>query len=240
MPGFATLSRGPLFQQARRSGRIETPTYTVVCVHTTVYVQGMGTPTADSPRRNEFRRAKAANRPSKFRQRLLKVGAKLFVERGIANVSVEELIDVAGISRATFYGFFANKNELAASILIPVFDSGSSAMKRLFALSPRQAAEGLIQLYLDLWKEHEDALLLTASFDGKVFPFFKKQHNEFNSMLLKLLRVIEAGGLLRNNSAELTIEVLAKTGIPLLRIYKDQKQLENIYRESMHALIIKT
>lgn len=200
----------------------------------------MATSTTASSRRNEFRRAKAADRPSRFRQRLLEVGARLFVDRGIANVSVEELIDAAGISRATFYGFFANKNELAASILIPVFESGVPALNELFDRSPHEAAEGLIQLYLDLWNEHEDALLLTANFDGNVFPYFEPQHNEFNAMLMRLLRVIEAGGLLRNDSAELTIEVLAKTGIPLLRIYKEHEQLERIYRESMRALIIKT
>ena len=77
---------------------------------------GMEDSITHSPRRNKVRRAKAANRPSKFRERLLEVGARLFVERGISNVSVEELIDAADVSRATFYGFFANKNELVVAI----------------------------------------------------------------------------------------------------------------------------
>jgi hypothetical protein len=44
---------------------------------------------------------------------------------------------------------------------------------------------------------------------------------------------------LRNNSAQLTLEVLAKTGIPLLRIYNNHDELEKLYSDSMLALIIR-
>jgi AcrR family transcriptional regulator len=200
---------------------------------------GMEDSITHSPRRNKVRRAKAANRPSKFRERLLEVGARLFVERGIANVSVEELIDAADVSRATFYGFFANKNELAAAILLPVFDSGIEALANLDALPARKAAEALISVYLHLWTEHRNALLLTGNFDGNVFPYIRQQHDAFNLELHKALQVIESGGLLRNNSANLTLSVLAKTAIPLLQIYKDREELESTYRASMLGLIIK-
>ena len=63
-----------------------------------------------SRRANANRRASAANRTNENREKLLAAGAKLFVSRGIAGVSVAELIAEAGVSRATFYGFFANKN----------------------------------------------------------------------------------------------------------------------------------
>ena len=92
---------------------------------------------------------------------------------------------------------------------------------------PRNAAEALINAYLHLWKEHRNALLLTGNFDGAVFPYIRTQHDAFNSKLHKVLQVIESGGLLRNNSADLTLEVLAKTAIPLLHIYKDREELES-------------
>ncbi len=136
-------------------------------------------------------------------------------------------------------GFFANKNELAAAILLPVFDSGIEALANLVELSPRKAAEELISVYLYLWKEHRNALLLTSNLDRPVFPYIKLRHDTFNSVLQKVLRVIESGGLLRNDSAALTLEVFAKTAIPLLRIYKDHEAPECIYRESMLGLVIK-
>jgi len=188
---------------------------------------------------NALRRAKAANRPSEHREKLMMVGARFFVDRGIARVSVEELVDEAGVSRATFYGFFANKYELAAAILLPVFDSGIAGLSRLGELPPRQAAEGLVDVYLFLWEKHRDALLLTAAVDGAVFPYIELQHERFGAAFQKVLRVIESGGLLRNDSAELTYQVLAKTGIPLLRVYQDHDEMESVYRDSMLALLVK-
>ena len=194
---------------------------------------------AQSSRRNKVRRAKAANRPSRLREPLLDTGARLFVERGMTNVSVEELIAGADVSRATFYGFFANKQELAAAILFPVFASGIAAMEKLYDLAPREAAAGLIDIYLQLWNEHRNALLLVGAIDGTVFPYVRSEHAAYGTALRNVLRVIESGNLLKNDSVELTIEVLARTGIPLLRIYRNRDDLETIYRDSMLGLILK-
>lgn len=189
---------------------------------------------------NAVRRANASKRSGHYRDRLLEVGARLFVDEGIARVSVAQLVAKAGISRATFYGFFANKNELAAAILMPVFDSGIEALGNLDKLPARKAAEALINVYLHLWKEHRNALLLSGNFDGAVYPYIKDPHDAFNAKLHKVLRVIESGGLLRTNSADLTLAVLARTAIPLLQIYKDREEIESIYRESVLGLIIRT
>jgi len=192
-----------------------------------------------SGRANANRRAKAANRDSEHRERLLEAGAPLFAAKGITSVSVAEVLAAADLSRATFYGFFANKNELAAAILLPVFDSGLAALEKLHGLPPKEAADGLIDTYLQLWREHKNALLLTGIIDSGVFPYIASQHQAFNEALRRVLQIIESGGLLRNSSAELTLEVLARTGIPLLRIYKNHDELEKLYRDSLLALIIK-
>ena len=123
---------------------------------------------------------------------------------------------------------------------MPVFDSGLSALEKLNGLPPGEAANGLIDTYLYLWQQHKNALLLTGIIDSGVFPFIAAQHQSFNEALYKILRAIEAGGLLRNDDATLTLEVLARTGIPLLRIYNNHAELERLYRESLRALIIKT
>jgi AcrR family transcriptional regulator len=196
--------------------------------------------TAKASRRpNAIKRATADARPGDNRDKLLKVGTRLFAQRGIANVSVEQLLNGADISRATFYGFFENKSELAAAILIPVFESGADELAKLATLPPRIAATRLIDTYLALWKEHREALLLTVAFDATSFAYIKNKHDAFNSALQDVLDMIEAAGLLRNDSAELTSRVIAKTAIPLLRVYKDSDVLEHLYRESMLALLLK-
>ena len=156
-----------------------------------VYATNMSEPINIFRPPNVVRRATAERRSGQYRERLLEVSASLFVEHGIARVSVEQLVKKAGVSRATFYGFFANKNELAGAILLPVFDSGSRALTNLNGLPPRQVAEKLVDIYLYLWKEHRNALLLTSSFDGVVFPYIKSKHDAFNAQLEKQLRIVE-------------------------------------------------
>ena len=188
---------------------------------------------------NIIRSTKVASRRNKVREQLLTLAAKLFVERGFNNVSVEELLEAVGISRATFYGFFANKPELAANILLPVFDSGIAALAKSKPRKPRAIAEKLIDLYLDLWKHHQHALLLTGQVDATVFPYIKAAHDRYGEVIQAELQHIAAAGMLRNGSVPLSYLVLAKTGIPLLRLYHTQPEFERIYRESMLALLLK-
>ncbi|NND54996.1 MAG: TetR/AcrR family transcriptional regulator [Gammaproteobacteria bacterium] len=188
---------------------------------------------------NVIRSTKVANRRIEIRARLLQTGARLFAERGLSNVSVEELIDAVGISRATFYGFFANKCELAVAVLIPVFDSGTTILSEKMPRTSRAKAERLVDMYLELWNQHRDALLLTGMVDSTVFPHIRKQHDDFSVAINKVLKVIENAGLLRNGDAALSYLLLAKTGIPLLRLYQSHTDFETVYRDSMLALLLK-
>ena len=199
----------------------------------------MKTNTASRPP-NSVRRANADERAGGYRKKLLEVGARLFVEKGIANVSVEQLLAHAGISRATFYGCFENKNELAAAILLPVFESGALDLEQLAKLSPDDAAGRLIDVYLNLWKEHRDAVLLTTKLEPAAFAYLRAEHDAFNTALKRTLDIIGSGGHLRNDSTKLTLDVIAKTAIPLLRVYKNSDDLERLYRESMLALLFKS
>ena len=187
---------------------------------------------------NVIRSAKVANRRGETHDRLLAVAARQFADRGIAAVSVEDLLAAAEISRATFYGFCANKTELAAQVLLPVFDSGLAALAKAPVDNPRAAPDALIDMYLELWKEHRHALLLTGMVDATLFPYIKKPHEEFGVAIDRVLRAVEDAGLLRNGSARLSYLVLAKTGIPLLRLYDSHPDFVRIYRASMRALLL--
>ncbi|WP_147532912.1 TetR/AcrR family transcriptional regulator [Bacillus marasmi] len=45
------------------------------------------------------------------------VALKLFVEKGIQNTSIQEIIEKASISKGTFYNYFTSKNDCVADIL---------------------------------------------------------------------------------------------------------------------------
>jgi len=190
---------------------------------------------------NVIRSVKVANRRSEVCDRLLNTAAEMFVASGVNNVSVEDLLRVVGISRATFYGFFANKTELAANILLPVFNSGIELLAQTRpseSSEPRVLAEQLVDMYLELWEKHRHALLLTSMVDSTLFKHIKTPHDEFGAAIMELLAVVAEQDALRNGSATLSYLLLAKTGIPLLRLYQNQPNFEAIYRESMLALLL--
>ena len=189
---------------------------------------------------NVIRSAKVANRRTEVRDRLLETGARLFAEQGLSNVSVEDLIDAVGISRATFYGFFGNKSELAVAMLIPVFDSGIAALSEKMPREPHAKAERLVDMYLELWIKHRDALLLVSMVDSTVFPHIQERHDEFGTAIRNVLQVIANADLLRNGDVTLSYLLLAKTGIPLLRLYQSHPDFHTVYRESILALLLKS
>lgn len=188
---------------------------------------------------NVIRSAKVASRRTEVRDRLLETGARLFVERGLSNVSVEDLIDAVGISRATYYGFFGNKSELAAAALNPVFDSGIAALAETLPQNPQAKGRKLVDMYLELWEKHRDALLLTSLVDSTVFPLIRQPHDQFGVAIREVLQAIADADLLRNGDADLSYLMLAKTGIPLLQLYQSHPDFETVYRESMLALLLK-
>jgi AcrR family transcriptional regulator len=62
------------------------------------------------------------------RQRILDASYKLFAQRGIRNVGVDELIESAGVARATFYSHFRSKDELVLAYLERLYTARGAAL----------------------------------------------------------------------------------------------------------------
>lgn len=172
-----------------------------------------------------------------MRETLLSVGAKQFAARGVATVSVAELIAEAGVSRATFYQFFSNKYNLLEDILHPIFDYAIARVEALASVPPGRALEGIVDVYWALWREHRDGLLLIPDVDPASFRRFEGRHRALNAALLAVLSAAEAEGLLRNGSAHFSLKVIARTAIPLLRVYDGHPAAEQLFRDALLALL---
>lgn len=182
---------------------------------------------------------KVVERRGRIRDALVQAGARMFAERGVEQVSVEELIADVGISRRTFYGFFANKYEIVADILNPILESGADEFESLSAVPAQDIVPGIIDFYLRTWGERGHALLVIAAVDRGVLPYIENGHAAFGGALKALLKRAESADVLRNDSADFTFKVLARTAVPLLRIYSDHPEMASIYRQSMIALLVK-
>ena len=59
----------------------------------------------------------AANRESPVRERILGTAYELFARRGMRDVGINELVDRAGITKATLYRHFPSKDDLVVAFL---------------------------------------------------------------------------------------------------------------------------
>ena len=175
-----------------------------------------------------------------MREALLEAGARQFTARGIATVSVEDLLAEADVSRATFYGFFSSKYSLLEELLNPIFEKGIAAVQALEKRPARAALDGIYQVYLDLWRTHREGLLLIPAVDPSAFKHFEPQHQALNEALLSVLIKAEKANLLRNGSASYSLRVLARSAIPLLKVYDGHPSGEALFEDAMRALLMNT
>lgn len=135
----------------------------------------------------------------------------MFAEKCVDQVSVEELIEEVGISRRTFYGFFANKYEIVASVLNPLLESGVDELADLSEGSAEDVIPGIIDFYLRQWAGRRDALLIIGSVDRDILPYIKKSYAAFGKAMRSLLKRAERAGALRNDRADCTFKVIIQS-----------------------------
>lgn len=186
-----------------------------------------------------IRSDKVARKRGRLYESLLAVAARLFAEHGPAKVSVEDIVEHAGTSRSTFYGFFANKAELLAAALAPVFADGIARFDALERGPADAVVPGIVELYLALGDRYANTLLLLDHVDERVFPLIEEAHNRFADGLRRLMDKAEAAGLLRNDSAGYSCQLIGRVAVPMLSVYRDHPDRDQLYRESMHVLLLR-
>lgn len=95
---------------------------------------------------------------------------RLTIERGLHGFTIEEVCDEVGVSRRTFFNYFASKED--AVIGVPVDRDESGAAERFTARGARGAQsliDDLVNLHLDRWSSgavtSEEVSQLIAAFD---------------------------------------------------------------------------
>jgi AcrR family transcriptional regulator len=71
--------------------------------------------------------------PSTHRQRMraavVEAALQLFLERGHLDVRVEDIVEAVGISRATFYKYFSERDEILAELFTQLLDEDPPAVE---------------------------------------------------------------------------------------------------------------
>jgi AcrR family transcriptional regulator len=182
---------------------------------------------------------KIARRQSRTRERILLESARLFLARGFESVSVDHVVGAAEIARSSFYRFFPNREEVLASIIRPVFESGVAAMAAMTDRPARELVDGICDMYLALWTSGPEALQLATRMGGSYFRLFQDVHLQYREALTGLLRRVQPTGTLLNGSGDYSARLIARSAVPLLEVYRDDPALETLFRQSMRGLLLK-
>lgn len=90
---------------------------------------------------------------------LIKAGLKLFLERGVENVTVDEIAREAGTAKGNFYRYASDKKDLVDAIIQPIVVAFDDAFERCdAAIAAGKTTNDLTSTYMRLAFELYDAL----------------------------------------------------------------------------------
>lgn len=108
------------------------------------------------------------------REAMLREGFRLFSERGIEAVFMQEIADACGLSLATLYRYYSNKLALVIAIGTRKWQDYAEYAKALIDKqvdNEMTAAQQLalhFDFYIDLYKNHKDLLRFNQNFNNYV------------------------------------------------------------------------
>jgi len=132
-----------------------------------------------------------------LRSRLLEAGQRVFAETGYAGTRVDDVIDAANTSRATFYRYFKSKNALFTELSRLCFIDLRVVTRAIGALTPGDGARDQLIELLGQWREllERHGGVIRAWFERDAVsdtPISREAAKAFDSLFEELLGPITA------------------------------------------------
>ena len=162
-------------------------------------------------------------------QEILQKAGQLLVEHGYANLNMDELADMVGISKPTLYQHFKSKEDLISQVVIHSFD----AMAEHFATAPKgtpiEQLEDVFRWIVSTRYAHSHVF---ASADADTFWMLMRNnptlaaHRERSFVsLCQLIEEAKAEGQL---AQDIPTRIIARSMFCLMNVFKDPSMLSEI------------
>jgi AcrR family transcriptional regulator len=170
-------------------------------------------------------------------KQILKKSGEMFFKLGIRSVSIDDICHELGISKKTFYVYFASKDELVAQLLHVSIDEMANRMENWLRLHDFRQLISILLTQTDVNKKDVRSVPQLVYDLKKYYP---QQFSEFQVKLFEvqkdyLKQYLEQGireGLVREQlDVEMTAMLLAKLYTDAIR---DMEQIES-YGYKMHT-----
>jgi AcrR family transcriptional regulator len=182
---------------------------------------------------------RVARRQAATRSRILAVAARRFANDGLDGVRLDELADQADVARGTLYNYFASKEALVDAILRPALEQAARRARGLHRLGPRRGVEALLLLYLDLWREHRDALRLSVRLHFGPLGDLGEIHQRFVGEVWRVFERSAEAGLLRCRNGELAARLVARLAVPLLELCDRYPDADALFLDSLRGMLLR-
>ena len=170
-------------------------------------------------------------------KQILKKSGEMFFKLGIRSVSIDDICHELGISKKTFYVYFASKDELVAQLLHVSIDGMANKMENWLRLHDFRQ---LISILLAQKEVSKNDVRCVPQLVYDLKKYYPQQFSEFQLRLLDvqkdyLVQYLQQGireGLVREQlDVEMTAMLLAKLHADAIR---DMEQIES-YGHKMHS-----
>ena len=171
-------------------------------------------------RRQDGRTSSLGPRAERTRRRLIDSASRLFAERGYIGTSVSDIAEDAGVSLATFYQYFAERNDIVAVLVVEVIDEMlAKGVDRWDARSGRLGLRRVIAPYVEAYDHHRDFFELwqcVTHVDSRMRQLYRDYHGAYQHRFAKYLAEGVELGLVRN---DLSPEGMARAMTLLMERY---------------------
>lgn len=163
-------------------------------------------------------------------KQILKKSGEMFFKLGIRSVSIDDICHELGISKKTFYVYFASKDELVAQLLHVSIDTMAKKMENWLRLHDFRQLISILLTQKDVNKKDVRCVPQLVYDLKKYYPqqFAQFQLQLFDVQKDYLMQYLQQGireGLVREQlDIEMTAVILAKLHTDAIR---DMEQIEN-------------
>lgn len=168
---------------------------------------------------------------------IIRTARELFWKYGIRRVSIEEICQIARVSKGTFYKHFANKNELVKRLIDRIMDEGMAKYRKIMEqeISFEEKVKQTIQLKLEQTEAMSQEFFsdyLLQDVEG-LSGYLQKKADEGIAMILEdYIHAQEQGDIRQDIRPEFILYFLNH----MVNIAKDE-QLLKLYNQPSDLII---
>lgn len=181
--------------------------------------------------------ARVSKSPEERRAEIIDAGEKLFLEKGIENCSVSDIVKYIGVAQGTFYYHFKSKEELLEAIISKYADFMFENIREILkdeSIDIFERLKKVIMLRTQILTSegHKVGALIYGDKSDTV----NKKHlaiiqNRLKPIIIDVMKKASEDGKISVKYVEETVELLLMMGEQILFTVNSEKDMEKIKRK---------